>query len=166
MSRKIPCVLVRLDDVPDAQAININGLLCPAARVRIRVSLRKRPRRHLPDQLTQSIRILRHRGRDGRVLGQREGGVDGIRALAETRAVDGLGGGDEDLGDAEETGGLDNVVGGLRVVRECRGGGDEEVAGVGGEVDDDVCGVSMLRMDFFFLIICEWMGSCAAKDLS
>lgn len=66
--------------------------------------------------------------------------VEFIGALCKAGAVGGLGGGDQDLLDAEFGSRFDHVVGGCRVGGEGPGVGDDHVAGECGEVDHYVGG--------------------------
>jgi hypothetical protein len=121
MRGEVALVLVRLDDVADAQDIYV-----------ISEAPGEAPSGLFAADLAQRVRV---HGVDVVVFFQREGVVVGV-ALAEADAVGCLAGGCDDFLDAEFGGGFDYVVGGGDVGAEAFVVGDEHVASVGCEVDD------------------------------
>lgn len=118
-------VLVRLDDVADAQGVDVGA--AEAAR--------EAPRHPLAAQLGQGVRV---HGVDVVVLGEREVVVGDVGALGEADAVRRLAGRNHDLGHAQLARGLDDVVGRRHVAAPRLVVGHQQDARVRGEVDDDV----------------------------
>lgn len=117
-------VLVGLDDVADPQGVDVDA----------GEAARESPRAPLPAQLAGRVRVLRV---VVVVLLEREDVVVDV-ALGEADAVGRFRAGDDDLWDAELTGGFDDVVRAQHVAAEAFAVRDEQVSGVGGEVDDGV----------------------------
>ena len=121
------CVLLGLDDVVDAQTVDVGT----GAGV-------EGGRGHLAGHLRHRVRVL---GYDGVLLV--DGDVEGLAlTLAEADAVRRLRGGEDDLADPETGGRLEDVVvrEDIGRVRRAVGGGQD--ARDGGEVDDRVVGRS------------------------
>ncbi|KAI7506393.1 UDP-glucose 4-epimerase [Hortaea werneckii] len=116
-------VLVRLDHVADGERVDV-----------VAVAPVEGARRALAAQLRQRVRV--HRVAVV-VLLQREAGVVGL-AFGEADAVGGLGRRDDDLLHAQLRAGFDDVVRGRDVLLEALVVRNQQVAGDGAEVDDDI----------------------------